>query len=167
VSSSLAACAHVTAAALTLHAGDLPHGFVRTHSAGSPASYHVEFARATTATGLQDGPLVVLSSADVYSSVTAAHAALQRSIPRSTAGLAVGYRVGSEAREYVVQLGSTLGALLRYTLVWRDGTVDASVTVIGRVGVVSAADLAAPARAQEARIVTAARRARRSCPSHP
>jgi hypothetical protein len=167
VSSSLAVCAHVGAAALALHAGDLPHGFVRTYAAGSSASYHVEFARATTATGLQDGPLAVLSSAHLYGDARAAHAALLRSIPRGTAGLAVGYRVGSEAREYVVQLGSTLGTLLRYTLVWRDGTVDASVTVIGRVGVVSAADLAAPARAQEARIVTAARRARRSCPSRP
>ena len=164
MSSSVAVCAHIATAALALHAGDLPHGFVRTHVAGSSASYRVEFARATTAAGLQDGPLAVLSSAAVYGSRTAAHAALQRSIPRGAAGLAVGYRVASEAHEYVVQLGSALGALLRYTLVWRDGTIDASVTVIGRVGVVSAADLAAPARAQEARIVTAATRARRSCP---
>jgi hypothetical protein len=87
-------------------------------------------------------------------------------VPRHTAGLAVGYRLGDAAHEYVVQLGSALGALLRYTIVWREGSVDASVTVTGRVGVVSAADLAAPARAQQARIVRAATRARRSCPPH-
>jgi hypothetical protein len=164
VSSSLAACAHLSAALLTLHAGDLPHGFARTEASGTAGAYRVEFARPTTATGLQDGPLAIFSSAAVHGDAAAARTALRRSIPRGVAGLAVGYRLGDEAHEYVVQLGSSVGALLRYTLAWRDGPFDASVTVVGRVGVVSAADLAPLARAQEARMVTAARRARRSCP---
>jgi len=164
VSSSLLACTHLLAASLTLHSADLPHGFTRTNAGGSPSSYHVDFARATSAAGLQEGPLEVESRAAVYPAPAGAHAALRRAIPKSAAGLAVGYRLGDEAHEYVVQLGSAVGALLRYTIVWREGVVEASVTVIGRVGVVSAADLAPPARAQQKRILRAATPARRSCP---
>jgi len=155
-------CAHVAAAILVLHAGDLPHGFVRHHAGGSAASYTVEFARPTTVTGLQEGPLLIESSAVRETSVAAAHSALRHAVPRGAPTLEVGYRLGDEAREYVVELRSTVGALLRYTLVWRDVSVFASVVVIGRVGVVSAADLAPLVRAQEARI-KAATRARRSC----
>lgn len=158
------ACGHLVAASLVLHPGDIHGRFARTHAGGSTTSYRVEFARVAGAAGLQDGPLEVDGTATVYAGQAAAKAALRRAVPHHTAGLAVGYRLGDAAHEYVVQLGSALGALLRYTIVWRDGTVDASVTVTGRVGVVSAADLAAPARAQEARIVRAATRARRSCP---
>src|ERR671929_626664 len=165
----MAACAHLAAACLVLHAADLPPGFVKEQAARSAAGYRVEYARPTTATGLQEGPLAITSSAAVYGDAAAARAALRRTEPHGTAGLRVGYRVGDEAHEYVVQLGSALGALLRYSLFWRDGRVDASVTVIGRVGVVSSADLAPLARAQEARILgvvhaTAATPARRSSP---
>jgi hypothetical protein len=156
-------CAHVAAALLVLHTGDLPHGFVRHHAAGSAVRYTVEFVRPTTATGLQDGPLLIESTAERRRNVAAAHAAVRQAVPRGVATLDVDYRLGDEAREYVVQLGSTVGALLRYTLVWRDASVLASIVVVGRVGVVSAADLAPLARAQEARI-KAATRARRSCP---
>jgi hypothetical protein len=159
-------CVHLVAAALALHPGDLHGNFARAHAAGSASSYRVEFARVNGAAGLQDGPLEIDSTAVVYPGPAGARAALRRAVPRNVAGLAVGYPRGDEAHEYVVQLGSALGALLRYTIVWRDGAVAASVTVTGRVGVVSAADLAPPARAQEARIVRAATRARRSCPRH-
>jgi uncharacterized protein YfiM (DUF2279 family) len=164
--SSSVVCAHLLAASLALHPADLPHAFAATHATGSATSYRVEFARVNGAAGLQEGPLEIDSTAVVYPGQAAARAALRRAVPRHTAGLAVGYRLGDAAHEYVVQLGSALGALLRYTIVWREGSVDASVTVTGRVGVVSAADLAAPARAQQARIVRAATRARRSCPPH-
>ena len=164
-SSFLAVCTHVSAASLVLHAGDLPHGFVRTEGAGSSAGYRVEFVRPTTATGLQEGPLVIASSATLYRNRATAHAALRRPIPHGAAGVAVDYRLGDEARGYVVQLGSLVGALLRYTVLWRNGSVDESVVVIGRVGVVSAADLAPLARAQEARVLKAATSARHSCPS--
>jgi hypothetical protein len=160
----LHSCAHVAAAILVLHTGDVPHGFVRHQAGGSAASYTVEFVRPTTLTGLQEGPLLIESSAVRKTSAAAAHSALRHSVPRGAPTLAVGYRVGDEAREYVVELGSTVGALLRYTLVWRDASVFASVVVVGRVGVVSAADLAPLVRAQEARI-KAATRARRSCRS--
>jgi hypothetical protein len=149
-----------------LQTADLPHGFGPTYADGSVSHYRVEYARLNGAAGLQEGPLEIDSTAAVYAGAAAARAALRRAVPRNVAGLAVGYRLGDAAREYVVQLGSALGALLRYTIVWRDGAVEASVTVTGRVGVVSAADLAPPARAQETRIVRAATRARRSCPPH-
>jgi hypothetical protein len=138
---------------------------VRTEAAGSSAGSRVEFARPTTATGLQEGPLVIASSATIYRDRATAHAALRRPIPQGAASVAVDYRLGDEAHEYVVQLGSVAGALLRYTVHWRNGSVDQSVVVIGRVGVVSAADLAPLARAQEARVLKAATSARHSCPS--
>jgi hypothetical protein len=47
--------------------------------------------------------------------------------------------------------------VLHYVLIWREHTVDASIVVTGRVGVVSAADLAPLARRQEARIRVAPR----------
>jgi hypothetical protein len=150
-------CAHLAAACLVLHAGDLPPGFVREQAEGSAASYRVAFARLTTATGLQEGPLAITSSAAVYPDAPTARLALRRSAPHGTAGLEVGYRLGDEAHEYVVQLGSAFGALLRYSLFWRDGRVDGSVSVTGRVGVVSSADLAPLARAQEARIASSVR----------
>jgi hypothetical protein len=164
VSSSVLLCTHLAAASLALHPADLPHAFARTHSVGSVSRYRVEYARVNGAAGLQEGPLEIDSTAVVYAGPAAARAALRRAAPLHAAGLAVGYPLGDAAHEFVVQLGSALGALLRYTIVWREGRVDASVTVTGRVGVVSAADLAPPARAQEARIVRAATRARRSCP---
>lgn len=164
MSSDVLICAHLVAASLALHPGDLGGKFARTQAGGSVARYHVAFSRVNGAAGLQEGPLEIDSTVVVYPGQGAARAALRRAVPRNTAGLAVGYRLGDAAHEYVVQLGSALGALLRYTIVWREGTVDASVSVTGRVGVVSAADLAAPARAQEARIVRAATRGRRSCP---
>jgi hypothetical protein len=49
--------------------------------------------------------------------------------------------------------------MLRYVLIWRERNVDAAITVTGRVGVVSAADLAPLARRQEARIRAALKRA--------
>jgi hypothetical protein len=152
------------AACLVLHGGDLPRNFVRTEAAGSAQSYRVEFARPTTVTGLQEGPLAIVSTAAMYPNAAAARNAQRHPLPRGAAELEVGYALGGGAREWVVQLGSALGALLRYTLEWREGRVDASIVVIGRVGVVSAADLAPLARTQEARIVRAATPGRRSSP---
>ena len=108
---------------------------------------------------------MIASSATIYRDRATAHTALRRSTPHGAAGLAVDYRLGDEAQGYVVQLGSVVGALLRYTVLWRNGSVDESLVVIGRVGVVSAADLAPLARAQEARTLKAATSARRSCRS--
>jgi hypothetical protein len=49
--------------------------------------------------------------------------------------------------------------MLQYRLLWRERNVDASIEITGRVGVVSAADVAPLARRQDARIRAALRRA--------
>jgi hypothetical protein len=118
--------------------------------------YRVELTRAATATGLQEGPLAIQTSASVYRTAAGAHAAFaydrKHLVPRGTARIALGFRLGDEASEYVSQNASGVGDLLEYTLVWRERNVLASLVVIGRVGVVSAADLAPLASAQDRRI---------------
>ncbi len=52
---------------------------------------------------------------------------------------------------------SGLGTMLQYVLIWRERNVDASIVLTGRVGVVSAADVAPLARRQQARIRAALR----------
>ena len=52
---------------------------------------------------------------------------------------------------------SGVGTLLRYVLIWRERNVDASIVVTGRVGVVSAAEVAPLVLRQDARIRAALR----------
>jgi len=164
-------CAPI-AAALVLHRADLPPGFrtgtaVASRLAGGSAGCRVVYSRATTAAGLQEGPLQIQSAAVRYPSAAAARTAFARTpAPRGTARLALDYRIGAQARQYVSENESGFGQLLEYWLVWREGAVEASLLVIGRVGVVSAADLAPLARAQERRIA-GRRRASTRAPRPP
>ena len=166
--------------ALLLRSADLPAGFagggaavVRVSNAaaardGPPGflhelrrwhrvvGYRIVFSRPASATGLQEGPLEIRSSASVYESATGAKAALAYTrlhlVPEGTARIALGFPLGDGALEYVSQNASTIGALLVYTVIWRERRVVASVVVVGRVGVVSAADVAPLAQRQDRRI---------------
>jgi hypothetical protein len=70
-------------------------------------------------------------------------------------------RAGPHSRrggpQWVRQGESGLGTMLQYVLIWRERNVDASIVLTGRVGVVSAADVAPLARRQETRIRAALR----------
>jgi hypothetical protein len=128
---------------------------------GRIGGYEVDFTRAAGAATLQDGPLLVRSSASVYRSESGAHAAFayarRHLVPAGYVPLALGFSVGEEARQWVDQRGSSLGALLQYVLIWRERNLDASIVLTGRVGVVSAFDVAPLARRQEERIRAALR----------
>jgi hypothetical protein len=104
----------------------------------------------------QDEPLEVKSSASVYDSVSGAHASFAYArrylVPGDYAPLALGFAVGEEAQQWVSKGESGVGTLLQYVLIWRERNVDAAIVVTGRVGVVSAADVAPLARRQQARI---------------
>jgi hypothetical protein len=127
---------------------------------GRVSGYEVDFTRPADPGTLQDGPLEVKSSASVYRSEPGAGAAFAYArghlVPGGYVQLALGFAVGEEARQWVSE---GVGTMLRYVLIWREHNVDAAITVAGRVGVVSAADLAPLARRQEARIRAALKRA--------
>jgi hypothetical protein len=118
--------------------------------------YQVDITRRVGFGTLQDGPVDVKSAASVYRSSGGAHEAFVYStrhlVPPGYVPLPLGFTVGNEARQWVSEAASGLGAMLQYVLIWRERTVDASILVTGRVGVVSAADLAPLARRQDARI---------------
>ena len=121
---------------------------------GRVDGYEVDFTRHTGT--LQDGPLVIRSSASVYRSKSGARAAFayarRHLVPRGYVPLALGFSIGDEARQWVSQDQSGLGTLLEYVVIWRERNVDGSVVLTGRVGVVSAADVAPLAKKQESRI---------------
>jgi len=119
--------------------------------------YEIDFTRTLSAAGLQVGPLQVNSSATVYRTARGASAAIAYA-NRHLAGyvpLALGFEVGRQARQWVRQGASGVGAVLQYVVSWREQTVDASIVLTGRVGVVSAADIAPLALRQDARILRA------------
>jgi hypothetical protein len=128
---------------------------------GRIAGYEVDFTRPARSATLQDGPLEVKSSASVYRSESGAGAAFayarRHLVPGGYGPLALGFTVGEEARQWVSQGESGLGTMLQYVLIWRERNVDASIVLTGRVGVVSAADVAPLARRQETRIRAALR----------
>jgi hypothetical protein len=121
----------------------------------------LDFTRAATLATLQDGPLEVKSSASVYRRERGARAAFayarRRLVPRDYVPLALGFAVGEEARQWVSQRREwpRNDASVRADLA--RGAVAAAIVVTGRVGVVSAADLAPLARRQQARIQAALR----------
>ena len=123
--------------------------------------YQVDFTRRASLATLQNGPLGVESSASVYGSTSGARAAFNYArrhlVPVGYVPLALGFAVGEQARQWVRQAASGLGAMLQYLLVWRERNSDASIIVTGRIGVVSAVDLAPLARRQEAHIRAALR----------
>jgi hypothetical protein len=123
---------------------------------GRVDGYDVEFFRSVGPATLQDGPVTIESSASVYAGRAGAHAAFaytrQHLVPAGYVPLALGFTIGVDARQWVRQGASGLGTLLQYLLVWREGRIVASIVVTGRVGVVSAADVAPLARRQDARI---------------
>jgi hypothetical protein len=128
---------------------------------GRIGGYEVDFRRTANPASLQDGPLEVKSAASVYRTQAGARAAFaytrQHLVPGGYAPLALGFSVGEEARQWVTQGESGLGTMLHYVLIWRDRNVDAAIVITGRVGVVSAFDVAPLARRQEARIRAALR----------
>ena len=123
--------------------------------------YEITFTRRVRPGGLQDGPLAVQSSVSVYRGERGARASFayagKHLVPAGYVPLALGFAVGDEARQWVRQGESGFGTLLQYLLMWREANVDASLVLTGRVGVVSAADVAPLARRQEARIRAATR----------
>lgn len=118
--------------------------------------YQAQFTRTAEPATLQDGPLAITSSASVYADAAGAQAAFayaaKRLVPAGYVPLALGFAIGEQARQWVRQDASGLGAMLQYTLIWRERNVDAAIVVSGRFGVVSAADLAPLARRQDSRI---------------
>jgi len=132
---------------------------------GRVDGYQVDFRRPARPGTLQDGPLEVTSSASVYRSESGGRVAFayarRHFVPAGYAPLALGFALGEEAYQWVSQGESGVGTLLRYVLIWRERTVDAAIVVTGRVGVVSAADVAPLARRQEARISAALHEIRR------
>jgi hypothetical protein len=134
-----------------------PPGFAaRLARWGRIDGYQVDFARRASLATLQNGPLEVQSSASVYRSASGARAAFtyahRQLVPAGYVPLALGFAVGDQARQWVRQAASGLGAMIQYLLIWRTRNIDASITVTGRIGVVSAADLAQLARRQETHI---------------
>jgi hypothetical protein len=123
---------------------------------GKIGGCQVDLVRRLSAAALQEGPLEVVSSASVYrtgSGARAAFAYARRSlVPAAYAPLPLGFRLGQEARQYVRGGPSAVGTLLVYLVVWRQRNVNASLVIVGRVGVVSAFDVAPLARRQEAHI---------------
>jgi hypothetical protein len=132
-----------------------PPGFAaRLARWGRIDGYEVDFTRHTGT--LQDGPLELKSSASVYRRTAGARTAFAYArlhlVPRGYVPLALGVRLGDEARQWVSQDESGVGTLLEYIVIWRTRNVDASIALTGRVGVVSAADIAPLARKQDLRI---------------
>ena len=140
--------------ACVLRRSDLGAAFTARGAPLGSHGYEVVFTRRTGS--LQDGPLEVQSSATVYRSARGAHDALvdtaRRRLPVGYVPLQLGFSVGEEARQWVRQGEAGVGTVLQYLLLWREHGVVASIVITGRVGVVSAADVAPLARRQEARI---------------
>jgi hypothetical protein len=138
--------------ACVLRRSDLGRAFAGRGAPLGSHGYEIVFTRLTGS--LQDGPLEVQSSATVYPSASAAHTAFvsRHRLPVGYVRLQLGFSVGQEARQWVRQGEAGVGTVLQYMLLWREGDVDASIVITGRVGVVSAADVAPLARRQEARI---------------
>ena len=177
----LAAIAGLDPRQLVLRLGDLPPGFAVSPvgtgfvdnaqaAAGGPADlpsrlqrwgrlggYQVRFSRPLNARTLQQGPLFIASEASVYRTARGAAATFSYTvrflIAKSFISLPVDFALGADqARAYVVET-SVLGLQgLRYLLVWRKQRVVATLSLTGRFGVVSAHDLASPAKKQEAHI---------------
>jgi len=128
---------------------------------GRIGGYEIDFTRRVGPATLQDGPLEIKSSASVYRRKAGARAAFayarRRLIPRGYVPLALGFALGEEARQWVRQDESGLGTLLDYIVIWREDNIDASIVLTGRVGVISAADIAPLAQKQESRIRAALR----------
>jgi hypothetical protein len=169
---------------LVLRLGDLPPGFATSRvgtgsvdnaqaAVGGPAGlltrlrrwgriggYQVRFSRALNARTLQQGPLFIASEASVYRTARGAAAAFSYTVrflvAKSFISLPVDFALGADqAREYVAET-SVLGQQgLGYLLVWRTQRVVASLSLTGRFGVVSAHDVASPAKKQETRIARA------------
>jgi hypothetical protein len=126
---------------------------------GKTGGCRVDLVVPVTAKGLQEGPLEVISSASVYDGTAGARAAFAYAarslVPAGYGSLALGFGLADAAREWV-RLGAIgYGTMLVYLLLWRDRNVVASLLVVGRVGVVSAATLEPLARPQELRIRSA------------
>ncbi len=165
--------------ALVLGLHDLPAGFVRVSdsgtvdnaraAAGGPpgqvgrlvgwgrlTGYQAHLARYRPG-GPDQGPLDIHSVASVYRDAKGAAAALaytsRHLVPRGLSPIALAVRMGARAHEYVGQIPFRGVPGLLYVLIWREGRVFAGITVTGAVGDVSAADVAAVAERQEARIV--------------
>ena len=123
---------------------------------GKTDGCRADLVRPVTAVGLQQGPLEIISSASVYrrrAGARSAFAYAARSlVPAIYAPLPVDFRLGDESREWVRQGSSQFGTMLVYFVLWRHRQIDASIVIVGRVGVVSAANVAPLAAAQEARI---------------
>jgi hypothetical protein len=135
-----------------------PAGFAaRLRRWGRVDGFEVDFTRRIGVGGLQEGPVEVKSAASLYRTRAGAHGAFvyatRHLVPIGYVPLPLGFSVGDEARQWVSDAASRLGEMLQYVLVWRERTIDASIVVTGRVGVVSAADLAPLARKQQARIL--------------
>ena len=83
---------------------------------GSEGECRVELVRPVTATGLQEGPLEIESSATVYRDQAGARAAfgyaVRSLVPATYAGLPVDFPLGDRAREWVRQDASTYGTML-------------------------------------------------------
>ncbi len=178
---ALAAIAGLDPRQLVLRLGDLPPGFATSPlgtgfvdnaqaAAGGPADlltrlqrwgrvggYRVRFSRRLNARTLQQGPLFIAGEASVYRTARGAAAAFSYSvrflIAESFISLPVDFALGADqARAYVVETSVRGLQGLRYLLVWRKQRVVASLSLTGRFGVVSAHDLASPAKKQEAHI---------------
>jgi hypothetical protein len=180
----IAAIAGLDPRQLVLRLGDLPSDFATSRvgtgsvdnaqaAVGGPANlatrlrrwgriggYQVRFSRPLNARTLQRGPLFIASEASVYRTARGAAAAFSYTvcvlIGKSFVSLPVDFALGADqAHEYVVQT-SVLGLQgLGYLLVWRKQRVVASLSLTGRFGVVSAHDVASPAKKQEAHIARA------------
>jgi hypothetical protein len=123
---------------------------------GKASGCRVDFVRPVTAIGLQEGPLEIVSSATVYRGEAGAQAAFaygaRSLVPAAYVSLPADFPLADRSREWVRQGTSSFGTMLVYLLLWRDRNVNASILIVGRVGVVSAASLAPVARLQQRRI---------------
>ena len=126
---------------------------------GKESGCEADLVLPLTARGLQEGPLEVISSSTVYRTNAGARAsfayAAHRLVPVDYAELPLAFSLADGAREWVRQGTSRVGTMLVYFLLWRDRNINASILVVGRVGVVSAASLEPLAVPEERRIRSA------------
>jgi hypothetical protein len=160
-------------AALVLRLGDLPQGFAVSRTGTGPVEgptalatelrlwgrlggYRVRFSRPVSLATMQEGPFEIRSEAVVYRSGRGAAAALSYTVrhlvPRQFVPLPMGFRLGQQARQWVVSTSAYGAESLGYVVIWREGRVDASISLTGRLGVVSVGDLAPFAKKQDTRI---------------
>jgi len=175
---AVARSAAVDPAALVLRLSDLPIGFLQVSDSGTVSNagaadgggpallarlsrwgrtvgYESHFIRVRPQRGIPEGPVEIRSLASVYRTATGAAASFAYArrflVPTSFSPLALGFTIGDAARQYVG--GGLSGESLVYILIWRKGRVNASLVLSGRLGELSAGDVAPLARAQQARIV--------------